>query len=293
MSTCYRFPSRSVFCGSVLARLILASALLAPPLLVPESALAGVELRSQTTHYNQDPPRVESTLTRAHNGNLRIDISDTEASDVRLSTISRGAFGDFLIVDHGEEAFTLLDEAAIEDLEARLQFTMLQLDKKMAELPPEQRRRMREALASQEAEPEPDLVETDRRQEIEGLDCRLFEFRRGEVLVREVWVASWDQVAEGAELKKSLENLQGFSQRLEQAFASVRSEALGGAQIFDLGDNPFKDFERFGGLPVLTVEFEGGKKSFETKVETIEARPLTQRDFLPPESFRQRAWGSQ
>ena len=132
-------------------------------LLVPEAALAGVELRSQTTHYSQDPPRVESTITRAHDGNLRIDISDTEASAVRLSTVSRGAFGDFLIVDHAENAFTLLDESAIEDLEARLQFTMLQLDKKMAELPPEQRRRMQQALASQEAEPEPDLVETDRR----------------------------------------------------------------------------------------------------------------------------------
>lgn len=289
MSTCYRFLLCSVVAGML-------SALLLSPV-----AMAGVELQARTVHYGEQAPRIESTITRALDGSLRIDVSPAAGSssaepgdsEPRLSTIFRGAFGDFLIVDHSEKAFTLLDESAIEDIEARLQFTMLQLDRKMAELPPEQRRRMRDALASQAPEAEAELVETQRRRQVSGLECQLFEFRRGDELVREVWVAPWDEVDGGDELRRSLEKLQVFSSRLEQAFASVRSEALGGVQVFEAGDNPFQDFERLGGLPVKTVEYEGGQKSFETEVEKIEQRQLSPRDFLPPESYRQRPWSGE
>ncbi|MEM1178221.1 MAG: hypothetical protein AAGM22_07755 [Acidobacteriota bacterium] len=279
-------------------RLLWIFVLLGPLAVLPAVADAGVILRTTTTYHAEKPPRTEVTSTKAHAGSLRIDVAkpgDGEAAegDALHSTIFRGAFGDFLIVDHGDRVFTVLDDQAIKDLEAQLQYTMLQLDRQMAELPPEQRRKMREALKGGEVKAEPEMVKTDKVEERGGLSCQLYEFRRGEELVRAVWVAPWDEVTGGKELRAALEGMQGFNARLEEAFKSIKSEALGGAQVFDFGPNPFQGFDRFDGLPVHTVEYENGEPSFETSVVATEEVELNQADFVPPSNYQRRSWAGE
>ncbi|MEM8994043.1 MAG: hypothetical protein AAGF23_04545 [Acidobacteriota bacterium] len=261
---------------------------------LPSGVYAGAVLQATTTYHAEKPPRVEGTTTLAHDGYLRIDVETTGDGQTALhDTIYRGVFGDFLLVDHGDKAFTLLDRDAISDLEAQLQYTMLQLDRQMAELPVEQRRRMRDALASPPAQSAPDVVKTETVEERAGVACRLYEFRRGDEVVKTVWVAPWDEVPGGAELRRALEGLRDFTARLKEALQSVRSEALGGAQVFDIGSNPFEDFDALGGLPVHTTEFEDGKPTFETAINAFSERSMTPADFLPPPSYKQRAWASE
>ncbi|MEM6794352.1 MAG: hypothetical protein AAF725_10235 [Acidobacteriota bacterium] len=253
------------------------------------AAFAGVELRSVTTDHSGAEPKTDRSVTLAVNGNLRINALGADGTP-KNSTIFRGELGDFLVVDYPSKSFTLMDDQAIEDLKAQLEFTMLQLDRQMAELAPEQRQKMRDSLRPPEPA-ESKLVDTGKTAEKSGFDCRLFEVREGETVTRQIWVASWDQVEEGEQLKKSLLGFDAFTTNLSDAFKEIRSNALGGAQIFDLGGtNPFDDFQRLGGLPVHTIELEGGEPTFETRIEeVIERADLDNRSFHPPQDFKRRA----
>lgn len=274
---------------AVAVRSIRRWAALGAMVLLSAPIVADVEIRSTTTDHSADPARRDQGATLVSDGNLRTQLEIQQGDSKRLNTtIYRGDSKDFLVVDHRGKTFTQFDEAGIEELKAQLGYSMLQLDQKLADMPLEQRKLFQQSL--QASAPKPTrVIATEDIAEKSGFTCKRVEVRAGDELVREVWVASWDQIPEGDAVRNAMEGLETFFMDLNQAFESITSSALGGAKVFDLGDNPVQDLSRLGGLPIVTRNFQQGKLVTETVVEKITPRSLEKSDFAAPPNYQRRS----
>ena len=214
-----------------------------------------------------------------------------KAEPTGTATMFRGERDFFMVVNHDQRVFTVVDQEAIDFLAEEVRHAMRQMDEEIAALPPEQRRLMMIAMLSDDAPPpETRVVRTEDEAEKGGFDCVRYEVFEDEEKVREVWVADWDQLPRAADLRTTLVGLEGFFTRVTAAFEDVTS-SLTGLPAMELGGSPFQDLKMMGGFPVLSRDFEDGRLVAETLVVSVAETIVPMASFSPPETYERRHIG--
>ena len=259
------------------------------------SSFGGVEVRVASKHLSDEGEPGEggsetAGILRLDQGNLAMDLNlEDGAEKGRTTAVFQGGPGHFLVINHEEQFYSVMDDEAIQAMAEELENAMMMLDEQMAGLPPEQRQLLRDSLVGdQERKAKTKVVNTGKVATKAGFSTRKMEIRRGDELLREVWVVDWSQVPEGEEIKSTLLGLEGFFLKIQKIFDSITAGSLGGAKPFDMGESPFQDLAELNGFPVLTRNYEDGKLVMETRVDSIDESKVPESAFQPPNGYSRR-----
>ena len=254
-------------------------------------ARAGVEVELVSLDYRstaEGSQAVEHTgFMRMQDGNLWMDLG--LGQDGETTSIYRAEDQSLLLVDHSRKTYSVMDERAIELITDEMQLAMMNLDQRMARLPPEQRKLLQDAFKGDTPDRLASKVEaTPEVATVSGFSTRKFDVFQGEEKIREVWVVDWSRVPEEKEVLRCLEGVDSLFRRLKSAYESVASATLGGARPFELGESPFADLQAMNGFPVRTRNFRDGKLLSETRVVALNKKTFESDSFKAPAGYEKK-----
>ncbi len=263
-------------------------------ILLTVPAEAGVVLNLETTHHAGSQTRLESTRMEVAGQLLKMDFAlpDSEREAVQSSMVFRGGeTPEIVVIRHQNQSFVVLDPNTVLALGSEMRAAMLEANAQIEALSPEQRAVVRQMLDAQlgtvlaAAKPPPStVIGTSDRKTINRLPCRRYEvYRQGE-LIREVWVAPWNEASEAREAFATLHAMSDFYSGLTSSFEQLAASGFGGG--FSLDQHPFDDLKHMDGFPVLTRNFVNGGLATEIVLRSIEAQDLDPTGFDPPAGYR-------
>lgn len=254
-------------------------------------AQAGVEVELTSKDYRSAAAGAEpdgrAGAMRMQDGNLWMDLGLGESG--KNASIYRAADKSLLVIDHERKTYSVMDDKAIGMIVDEMQLAMMQLDQRMAQLPPEQRQLLQGALKGDPRSRLPHKVErTSEVATVSGFATRKFDVFQGEEKIREVWVAEWSKVPESQDVLRSLQGVDELFRSMKAAFDSVASGVLGGARPFDVGESPFQDLQAMDGFPVRTRNYENGTLVSETEVVAIRQQTFEAETFEAPADYEKK-----
>ncbi|NIL94245.1 MAG: DUF4412 domain-containing protein [Woeseiaceae bacterium] len=247
---------------------------------ISAAADAGVAL--DMVSRDMDGKETERSQIYAQDGFLRLDSDGGPfASDVSL--IFDGTR--FLVMDHGEETYIIMDEAMLMEISNKMNEAMAQMEAQLATLPPEQRAMAEQMMKSQmggmvrsQEPPAPPRVEKTGSGELNGRACTKFDVFEGDIKIQEICSAPLSQVNGAAEMMETYQGMAKFVKRL--------SESLPGPLGASFNDHPGMVAELIGGFPVRSVEYRMGQPVTEVTMESIKEEALNPGIFEVPEGYR-------
>ncbi len=223
----------------------------------------------------------ERTAISSQGGKLRMDTDVGEFG----SDVSMVFLGDrFLVIDHDEKKYIIMDEAMLDEVSAKMNQVMQQMEAQLAQLPPEQRamaeqmmKQQMGALTTTEAAPPP-RVEAMGPGEWQGTPCTRYAVFDGVDKTQEVCAAPLNQIEGADEMMEAFMGMAKFVQQL--------AESLPGPFAADLSANPGAVMDQMDGFPIHSIEYSAGKKSGETMLENVNQTDLDDALFAAPDGYR-------
>jgi hypothetical protein len=247
---------------------------------LPAAAHAGVAL--DMVSKDLSGAEKERSQIYAQDGFLRLD-SDGGPFAADVSLIFDGSR--FLVVDHGEQTYIIMDEAMLTRMTDKMNEAMEQMKAELASLPPEQRAMAEQMMARQmpgmmgDREPAPPpRVEATGEGEWGGRSCTRYDVFENDVKIQEVCAAPLDQVNGAGEMMDTFQGMARFVKQL--------SESLPGPLGASFNDHPGMVAELIGGFPIHTVEYQMGKPASEVTLESIREEELAASKFEVPDGYQ-------
>jgi len=248
-------------------------------LAITSTASAGVRLdlvRTDASGAETDRNEIFS-----QGGKLRIDSGGGPFS----SDVSMIFLGDrFLVIDHDEKSYIVMDEAMLTAMSAKMSEAMEQMQAQLAKMPPEQRAMAEQmmkgqmaALANLESAPPP-RVEPIGPGEWEGTPCTRYAVFEGPDKSQDVCAAPLNHIDGAADMMQAFMGMAKFVQKL--------SESLPGPLAASLSANPGAVMDQIDGFPIHAVEYRLGEPAGESRLESIREQELSDSEFSAPEGYR-------
>ena len=250
------------------------------------NALAGVVFEIETKDHTSS----ESGLIQAsvEGTNLKMVVVSADMSD-KDEMIFRGDRREMVVVDHGDKSYMVIDEAMIQSIGKKLTGIDAQMQKMLADVPPEQRamfeKMMQGRMPQQTQAPAKSIVEfrnTGERGTRNGYPCVKYEVSIGGRQSQEMWVTDWDNIEGGADAASAFESMATFFQDMRDAMPSFGRES-------DADDNPFQHMSELNGFPVVTYDYApDGSLEGESALRSSKRRTLDPAEFEPPSGYKRR-----
>lgn len=249
-------------------------------LALPLATQAGVALDMVTKDMSGNEQ--ERSQIYAQDGFLRLD-SDGGPFAADVSLIFDGSR--FLVMDHGEKTYIIMDEAMLTRMTDKMSQAMEQMKAELAKMPPEQRAlaeqmmksRMQGIMGDTEPAPPP-RVEATGTGEWDGRACTTYDVFENGIKTQEICSAPLDQVEGAAEMMETFQGMARFVKKL--------SESLPGPLGQSFNQHPGMVAELIEGFPVRTVEFRMGEPASEVSMEAIREEALSATKFEVPDGYR-------
>ena len=249
-------------------------------LTLPVVTQAGVALDMVTKNMSGDEQ--ERSQIFAQDGFLRLD-SDGGPYAADVSLIFDGSR--FLVIDHGESSYIIMDEAMLTRMMDKMSEAMKQMQAELDKLPPEQRAMAEQMMKGQmqglmggtEPAPPP-RVEATGSSEWGGRSCTLYDVFENDVKTQQICSAPLDQVDGAAEMMETFQGMAGFVKKL--------SESLPGPLGESFNQHPGMVAELIQGFPVHTIEYRMGEPASEVSLESIREEALPASKFEVPDGYR-------
>ncbi len=184
------------------------------------------------------------------------------------------------IVDHGRKNYIQMDEETMERMARQFSGVYAQLEKQLAQLPPDQRAQAERMLKGrlpqppEQEQPRGELTNTGERREINGYPCVKYEFHLNGVKDSELWVTRSSSLnfSAMAELLRSMgEFYSGLTRSLPQGSQSV--------------DFDFQALSGLDGFPILIRNYDGDRATNETQIRQIREESVAGDFFEPPSGY--------
>ncbi len=127
--------------------------------------------------------------------------------------------------------------------------------------------------------PATEYRKTKERGEQHGYDTVKYEEVQDGVVLSEMWVTDWDEVAGGEDTREAFKAMAVFWQ---EAFGNIAMMA---------GENPIEVFEKINGFPVVDRELADGKTTSETVLKSAEEADIDSTIFQPPAGYTREKMG--
>jgi len=250
-------------------------------LLTSRIALAGVVMEMITKDGSGQ--QTGTSTIYAQSEMVRID-NIGGGSGEKISMIFRGE--DFLMLNHQDKTYVVMDEAMIEETASQMSAMMKQMEEQLANIPPEQRAMVEKMMRGQmqgmmppqaPAAPPPPRVEAGESGHWKSYPCVKYSVYSGGEKSEEICAASLDAI-EGSEVV-----MRGFRKMAE--FVTRLTDSLPGS-IGTMVRNPINTVAQIDGFPVHTVHFENGQVTQEDSLESVTEQALDESMFAAPAKYQ-------
>ena len=267
------FPSIALAAVGVLA--------LVPP------ALAGLEIRTETTFADSSGPRERGGKMLLDEKSIRMELPGQDAADGRgLTLIFRADPGVVYVLDEKDRSYMEMDRRSAEAMRAKIEAAKREMDAQMAKLPATERLAMEKMLAERgfggNAPPPPAIrtEPTDQKATVAGFPCRDFKVFEGKRRIGDACVADWSATGTTRSDFDGLRAFAAFEEEMAKAmaFGGPKRDPNEMTRLFDLG-----------GVPVRMRSERDGKVVTETRLVEIKRRDLPADAFKPPADWKKRS----
>ena len=229
---------------------------------------AGVEMNLVTT--DPDGAVTESVKLYAQSGKIRMeDIGDTSGQEMSMIFVGK----EFIVVDHGDKSYVLMDEAMVQEMGVKVNAAMEQMRAQLADMPPEQRAMVEQMMEGQMAgmmgaavESVPTRVEQMGSGSWQSGPCTEYAIFEGDQKTQQICAAPLAEVEGADEAMAAFKNMAKFINSLAESMPGPLGESM--------AENPMGLINQIDGFPVRTVDYVDGEVSSETILSSVEDRDL-------------------
>jgi len=175
-----------------------------------------------------------------------------------------------------------MNKKTIDAMSIRMKQAMQQIEQALANMPPEQQKMMEQMMRGRRPQLQQKKVKTvvqntGKKDKINGYKCAWHEVLRGGQKIREMCVGSLKDMG----LKKEIFNV--FKDMAK--FFSSLTEGVKSSSFGKMNNNPFENFDKLNGFPVVSKGYRGDLLVHETTFKSIEQKSLDQSTFEPPAGY--------
>jgi hypothetical protein len=245
-----------------------ATAVLAP-MLAMGPLFAGVKIVSENTDLATKKVTTDTILLDANR--LRVESDDGKS----MMFLTDGGRNRMVILDKTRNEYREIDEQTMNQMGQQLSAAMAQMQAKLKDLPPEQRKMAEQMLKGkmpQAAAAAPKTVYTAKGGgSVNGFSCTKYEGDRSGEKIAEVCAAL------PAQLKLSSDDLQIF-EKMRQFSTSLLSALANSPVRINVPTN--SGFESgYEGFPIQRADFDNGRATKRSELKSITRTSLTDADF--------------
>lgn len=256
------------------------------------SAGAGVLITVENRSLDGTGPELVVSKIAIDGKRVRIDHEETDKSG-RGSVIYRGDKQQMIVLNHRGNSFQIMTKNSMkamnQQINQQMSTAMKQMESKLAQLPPAQRKIMEQMLKQhstptavptpQAAPPAPEVKATGVRKELKGYPTAQYEVYQNGIRVREMWVTDW---ANAGVTRDDFSVFKEMHQFQQETFASMNR-----GQSFQPNDVAFDEFRQVNGLPVFITSFKGTVKDRETTLKSVGKKDFDDAYFAPPKNYKE------
>ena len=207
---------------------------------------------------------------------------DQDDGNDAASMIFRG--DELLYVDHGDRSYIVIDQAMLDDVSAKMNEAMKQMEAELARMPPEQQAMMRQmmkgrmppGMSGEKGTPrQAPRVESMGSSKWQSYECRQFAVYKGEEKTQEVCAADLDDVDGAEEAMEAFRNMAAYMTKMTESLPMRSADAM----------NPGELMDQIGGFPVLTIDYTNGVVSGKTFLDSVSEQDLEADLFDAPEGY--------
>lgn len=258
--------------------------------LICTKTFAGVIITTEDKKLSAAPPRIETSKIYIEGKKMRIEtgLSGRGSNDVM---IYRGDQNLILNINHQRKSYMVMDKQAMKDMAQQMSQMMKQMEERMAQMPPEQRKTMEEVMGRgmpQAPQPPPqaetEIKNTGKKDKINGYRCTWYDVSRAGQKKQEMCVSDLKEI--GIK-KETFEVFKDMAKFFKELMASIQTGPMSRRH-----ENPFMEFEKLDGFPVLMRNFQGSTVSMETIFKSAEHKKIDKALFeAPPGYTREKGFG--
>jgi hypothetical protein len=251
-------------------------------LLFSPVALAGSVIEIDTVQHITSPPLTGTIRISTQGRKTRLDIDSGNGDSSAL--IYDGDKDEMMVFDHAQKKYFVMTKEQMNAMAVQVSDAMKQMEEALAAMPPEQRKMAEQMMAgrmpaAQPEKPASTVNKAGGSDTIAGFDCENYEVISEGRRVRQMCVASWDDIDGGRESADAFMDFAGFFSDMREAFSEMGDMS---AQ-----QEMFGHLESLGGYPVLSRDYdEAGALSGESRVTTARSESIDPSAFTPPAGYQ-------
>jgi hypothetical protein len=243
-------------------------------------AIGGAHAGTVLETVNRDLPasadgKMHTMMTYAQDGRMRVE---TKPGDTLM------IFKDDTIftVNNKDKSYYSMDRAAMKRMADQVNPALKQMQDQLAKMPPEQRAQMEKMMGNRlpgmgKQQKSQEIRKTARTDKISGYTCSYVEVHEDGILSDELCVVPPGTVKGSQELMDAAAKMSAL---LKDMLSSIDAPWLKQSV-----DKQVADYEKIGGLPLLTRHFADGKPTSETTLKSIRNEPVPAALFEIPAGY--------
>ena len=233
---------------------------------------AGTVMETVSRDLN-DPGNATTITTHAQDGRLRVEPKPGDSVMI---------FKDDVIynVNKKDRTYVVMDRASMKRMADQINPALKQMQEQLAKMPPEQRAQMEKMMGGRAAgmmsDKPQEIRKTQRTGKSSGHTCNYVEVHQDGELTDEFCVVPANALKGSQELLASAKKMSGL---MKEMFSNLDAPWLK-----DMASKQ-ADYEKIGGVPVLTRHFADGKAAHETTMQAIRSEALAASLFELPAGY--------
>lgn len=246
-------------------------------------SVAAVALAASTVHAGTILEMVSRDLV-----NQKTDTHLTMAQDGKMR-VEQKAGDSFMIfkddtlftINNREKNYMAMDRAAMKRMAEQINPALKQMQEQMAKMSPEQRAQMEKMMGTRMPgmgkEKSIEIRKTSRTGKIGSYSCNYVERHEDGAMTEEMCVVPPGSLKGSDELIAAARKMSALLQEM--------LNGIDAPWLKQMADNQTANFDKIGGVPVLTRHFNAGKAVSETTMKTIRSEAIAASAFEVPAGY--------
>jgi hypothetical protein len=246
-------------------------------MLAATAAHAGTILETQSRGLTPESQnQTTATTTYAQGGSMRVESQSGESTSV---VIFKGQA--ISIVNTREKTYAVMDHESMKRMADEVNPKLKQMQEQLAQMPPEQRAQMEKMMGSRMPGLGPqktqEFKKTSRTDKIAGYPCSYVEILEDGVLSDELCVATPATIKGTGELMDAAAKM--------GALLRDMMSTLEAPWLKQMMERQVANFDKLGGVPVLTRHYLDGKPVYETTIKAVRVETIPGASFEVPAGY--------
>lgn len=254
--------------------------------LICSNTFAGVILITEIKALDVTPPEITIGKIYIEGRKMRMQ-TDMSGKGDTSTMIFRGDLDLIWIINEGKKSYIEMDKKTMDAMGQQMSLAMKQMEERMAQMPPEQRKMMENMMKGRVPQAhkyaKTTVKKRGKRDKINGYRCRWYDVLRDGRRIREMCVSKLKDI--GIK-KKTFDVFKDMARFYSGLFESMKSNPM-----FRMEENPFEEFEKMDGYPILTRKYKGAVIVGETAFKAVEHKRFKKSLFKVPAGYTKESLG--